>query len=123
MIKSIKTRTILREEKITVGEECTCDSCKRIIYRKQNCVFTEPSLLLDDYIKRIGDYHEANPSSITFYKVSENGKLFPDTYCQNCVIKEVKNSLNSWDRLNIEKIQTECYYSDFLDEEVKNVKE
>ena len=123
MIKAIKSKIVLREKNISFEEECTCDSCKRIIYRKKDCIFTEPALLLDDYTKRIGDYHEANPSSITFYNVSENGNLSPDTYCQNCIIKEMKNILNSCDIVNIEKVQMECYYSDFLDEEVKDVKE
>lgn len=111
MIRTIETKTVIEQKEISLAEECSCDYCKKIIYRRRppQVIGRIPDTL-NGYLEDLNQYKRENNLAVSFYYVYEGeSSISPETICEECILKEVKKSLNYFNEVKIERINTECY--------------
>lgn len=115
MIKNILTRKETVEIETPLDSECRCDCCKKIIYRKklQRKINDNEMGRILLHQKSEKEYLENNPIDVSYYVIQCGESCFnTDQYCENCYLESVKKSLEVYDRVEIVKHQTRCYYTE-----------
>lgn len=110
MLKVTKKHTVDHPVIVPEEQECTCDRCKKIIFRKKTESGCEH---VNDYHKLKAEYRLKNPLEVTYYKLTDSGSILSTIdLCKDCLMKEIEDSLKMYDEISIEKVQTECFEGD-----------
>lgn len=110
MLKVTKSRTVTQETLVAEEQMCTCDSCKKVIFRKKLQSDCEN---IKDYYAAKAEYLSKNPKSVTYYNLTVDSSVLSTLHlCKNCLLKEIEDAVKTYEHVTIEKVQTECFEGD-----------
>lgn len=117
MIKPILTKKQVMEFDEILEEECTCDGCKKVIFRQKR-VDIPPSPREDPntdptvYETKVKEYCLVNPLDVSYFTIDDT------EYCRDCILGALEKMLDStMIRLKVRKFHASCYYTEIKGEE------